>query len=265
VSVMVSLGLLQKYLGKARIPYSFECYQSVRSTNDVAKELLLAGKGHGTVVIADTQTGGRGRRDRPWFSHPGGIYMSIVLKPLDTIPFSHYTFLTGLTCAAVLRREASVPVMLKWPNDLLVDDQKLGGILSELVAGSDEEYYIVLGIGLNINLSLDDFPLDIRHKVTSLRIEGTDELSLERLIGGILRELDSRFLESDAAGIIEETRGLCCTIGRHVHIMESGQEYMGEAVGIAEDGALLVRNTEQGIMHIINGDVGHLRDTSGGS
>src|SRR5512147_472545 len=147
-------------------------FEVISSTNDHARELAEEGAGHGEVVIAESQTGGRGRRGRPWVSPPGrNAYFSVILRP--DLPPSRAPELTLLASVALCDalRQANVPAAIKWPNDLLVGDRKIAGILTELASEPERVHWAVVGIGVNVNAAAEDFPAELRDVATSVRIE----------------------------------------------------------------------------------------------
>lgn len=134
-------------------------FELISSTNDHARELAEEGAGHGEVVIADSQTGGRGRRGRPWVSPPGlNAYFSVILRP--ELPPARAPELTLLASVAICDalRQANVPAAIKWPNDLLVQDRKIAGILTEMASEPERVHWAVIGIGVNVNAAATDFP-----------------------------------------------------------------------------------------------------------
>ncbi|MGC8938865.1 MAG: biotin--[acetyl-CoA-carboxylase] ligase, partial [Thermodesulfovibrio sp.] len=147
-------------------------YDEVESTNSKANELLKQGYPSGTVVIADRQTKGKGRLGRTWISPSGkNLYMSIALKP--GIPPKYATLLTltsVVACTTALRRYTDIPVMIKWPNDMLIDDKKIGGILTEMKIEGEKIKSAVVGIGINVNMTEEDIPEEIKDIASSLKI-----------------------------------------------------------------------------------------------
>jgi BirA family biotin operon repressor/biotin-[acetyl-CoA-carboxylase] ligase len=169
--------------------------ESVPSTNDAARALALGGAGHGTAVIAREQTRGRGTRGRAWHSPAGlGLYVSFIIRGLrgGPVPSPHLLPLAaGLAASDALSAEAGVEVRLKWPNDLVHEGRKLGGILSEAVSGAPDGDFAVVGIGINVGHGPADFPGDLGASATSLRIAGARAATVDALFDGLCRALDS--------------------------------------------------------------------------
>jgi BirA family biotin operon repressor/biotin-[acetyl-CoA-carboxylase] ligase len=159
--------------------------KSCPSTNDLAKELALAGEEEGTVVIAEEQTKGRGMKGRKWHStRKKGIYLSVILRP----PHSNIALLplvAGLAVADAVFNSVGMRVKLRWPNDLVWGKKKLGGILCESGFSGSKANYVILGIGLNLNHGRDDFPEEIRDQATSLKLISKEDMDKNFLLGNL--------------------------------------------------------------------------------
>lgn len=240
------------------------CYDSVVSTNTVAAELAGAGSAEGTVVIADTQTGGRGRRGRAWRSPPGkNLYMSVLLRPdLSPRDASVLTLATAVAACAALRRATPLPVSIKWPNDLMVKGKKLGGILTEIRADMDRIFHAVVGIGININLTADDLPEDIKLTATSVLIETGTWRQRTPVAAEVLKELDRLYAllaAGERAAIIAAWRQLSDTLGRTVRAVLSDEAVTGIAEDIDDEGTLVIREESGAVRRISAGDITILR------
>ena len=218
------------------------------STNDLARDLASGGAGEGAAVLALEQSRGRGRLGRVWASPPGGLYLSVVLRPA----FSPARWpLIGVACslgaAAAAEAHARAPVRLKWPNDLLLDGGKVGGILVE--AGGDAA---VCGIGLNVLLPSGSGMGP--EGATWLAVRNPD-VSLNSLAPDVLFEFECRYVKLgvDPGALLAEWRARAVTLGRTVHV-EVAEPFDGVAEDIDTDGALLVR-TASGIRRVLAGDV----------
>ncbi|MGV8176124.1 MAG: biotin--[acetyl-CoA-carboxylase] ligase [Methanothrix sp.] len=211
----------------------------VDSTNAAA--IALAGKCQsGTVVLAEAQTSGRGRLSRPWASPPGGIWMSIILKP--EIPLSEVYQINMAASVAVCRAIGSylgLDIGIKWPNDLLIGEQKVCGILMEVGAQLDRLDYAVVGLGINANNSSSDFPPEWRS--TSLSEAAGREIDRCDLICRILGSMEEAFERLGSHEIYEEWRSRSLTLNRRVRIKSSAEDLIGEVVDLADDGALVLR------------------------
>jgi BirA family biotin operon repressor/biotin-[acetyl-CoA-carboxylase] ligase len=239
-------------------------FEVIGSTNDHARELAEEGAGHGEVVIAESQTGGRGRRGRPWSSPPGrNVYLSAILRP--DLPPSRAPELTLLTSVAICDalRQADVPAEIKWPNDLLVHGRKIAGILTELASEPEKVHWVVVGVGINVNATEADFPDDLKAIATSVRIERGAPAPRALFVAACLTALEGwldRHAEEGFAPIREAWRARSGTLGRDVTVKTGAQDVTGRAEDIDEAGALLVR-TERGLERILSGDVVMLRPT----
>jgi BirA family biotin operon repressor/biotin-[acetyl-CoA-carboxylase] ligase len=238
------------------------CYEQIGSTNDRAKELAEEGAEHGTVVVAESQTAGRGRRGRAWVSPPGrNLYFSVVLRPeLRPAEASELTLVASLAVCDALRH-AGVDAGIKWPNDLLASGKKIAGILTELAAEPDRVHWVVVGVGVNVNARVEDFPEELRSEATSVLLErGTPApralftaACLTALEGWVDRHADEGFEAVRAAW-----RERSVTLGREVLVRMDGRELRGVAEDIDEQGALVVRGPG-GPERVLAGDVVLLR------
>jgi BirA family biotin operon repressor/biotin-[acetyl-CoA-carboxylase] ligase len=240
-------------------------FEVISSTNDHARELAEEGAGHGEVVIAESQTGGRGRRGRPWVSPPGrNATFSVVLRP--DLPPARAPALTLLASVAICDalRQANVPAAIKWPNDLLVGERKIAGILTELASEPERINWAVVGIGVNVNAAREDFPPELRETATSVLIERGAPAPRALFVAACLTSLE-RWLDCHAEEgfepVREAWRARAATLGREVAVRTEGREIAGRAEDVDEAGALLVR-TDAGVERILSGDVVHLRSPS---
>ena len=236
----------------------------VESTNSFAMELADKGASHGTVVIADSQTKGRGRMGRTWISPSGGnIYMSVILTP--PMEFKEATLLTimaGVACCGALRNTTGLPVEIKWPNDLMVSHRKLGGILTEIKSGAGKMVYAVMGIGINVNTKLKDFPPEVRTIATSISNEKGKTESRTVLIAEILNGLDHWYrvlAQKEEKTLLDEWRRLTSTMGKHVQVTMGEEIINGIAHDIDDEGRLIVRLLSGALRRISFGDLVVLR------
>ncbi|MFQ5832593.1 MAG: biotin--[acetyl-CoA-carboxylase] ligase [Candidatus Thorarchaeota archaeon] len=237
-------------------------FDEVDSTNNVAKSFIQDGVTDGLVVISATQTAGRGRFLRSWVSPPGGLYTSLVVKPiLSPADMPPLGILAGCSTAAAVRSTCSLDVHLKWPNDILVDEKKVGGILSESIIEEDQVVSVILGIGINVNLELDDYPEDLRNGMTTILHETGQETSIEELAASLLGETYSRISEVEARQtflpVLSEYKKVCNTLGRRVIVEQTDATLEGTALDVDESGALVLE-TGEGIEIVSAGDVQHL-------
>ncbi len=239
----------------------FFYYPAIGSTNDKAKELAAGGAEEGTLVIADAQTAGRGRLDRNWFSPPGlGLYMSFVLRPGVAPDRSAGSLMAVSLAAAEAVEELGIQgvVGIKWPNDLVAEHRKVAGVLSEIGVSGGKVDWCVVGIGINVNHTLADFPVELRDKATSLRElchRRIDRLDLMKsLIAGVSR-WNGRFTRDGLEPLIAQWRRRSAILGKRVRVETSGEVVVGTAVGLEPDGALRVK-LESGAEEVLHvGDV----------
>jgi BirA family biotin operon repressor/biotin-[acetyl-CoA-carboxylase] ligase len=237
-------------------------FDAIGSTSDHAKALAEEGAGHGEVVIAETQTSGRGRRGRSWVSPPRkNAYFSAVLRP--DLPPARAPELTLVASVAICDalRHANVAPGIKWPNDLLVGGRKIAGILTELAAEPEGIQWVVLGIGVNVNARPEDFPEELRGEATSVLIERGEPAPRALLVAACLTALEGwldRHAEEGFAPIRQAWRERSVTLGREVLVRAEGRELVGTAEDIDDSGALLVRAGD-GLERILAGDVSLLR------
>ncbi len=231
------------------------------STNSDAMELGHNDGAAGTVVLAASQNGGRGRLGKKWVSPPGsGLYFSLLLRPsLDPADLPKITLSAGVAlCRAVSQFSLSAP-MIKWPNDLLIDGKKCGGILTESEFGPAGQPLVILGIGLNVFTPEETFPAELRHKTTSLQRYAQSLIPLPALLQEILVEVDAvinRLEKGYFADILEEWRMLDATIGKSLSWVTTNHRVIcGISLGPDNEGRLHIRDS-QGIIHeVLSGDI----------
>ena len=235
---------------------------SVDSTNTEAKKLLIQGEGEGLIVTANCQTAGRGRKNRIWLSPVGGLYFSLILRPrirAENAP------LLGLLGACAVARSLSAlgveNVSLKWPNDVLVKQSKIAGILSDTVSLGSEVIGAVIGIGVNQNCPVSEMPQGLQWPTTSIIDELGISTSVESLLCSIVNEIDELLQSVEKEGsfsaVLNEWRELSSTIGSKVRVHEDDNFVDGIAKNIDSNGALIVQ-TDDGFVTVFQGDVSHL-------
>ncbi len=230
------------------------------STNDAVQQLAGEGHAEGLVVFAETQTQGRGRLGRHWASARGkGLWFSVLLRP--TMAPSETTQLTAAAATALVRAlhaETGLALNIKWPNDILIRDCKVAGILTELNADLDHVRHIVLGMGINVSHSPSDFPVELRAQAISLRQAAGKPVHRASLAAAVLRELDRdyrRILARDFDSVSEEWESHCSTLGREVAISQGPRTLRGRAEALDPSGALLLRTEHGRLERITGGDV----------
>jgi len=238
-------------------------YETVGSTNAIALD-LPNGENEGAVVLSDSQEKGRGRLGRTWISPPGvNIHMSVVLKPeIKAADATLITLMAGVVCAVALRKTTGLEVRIKWPNDLVVSDRKLGGILTELKIYGNMIVSAVVGVGINVNIDREGFPGEIRMTATSAKIETGKRFSREIIVAEILNEMHRWYdalKKMDREKILSGWRRLTSTIGRNVMVAAGGETYRGLAESVDEEGRLLLRLPSGEIRRVSSGDLTMLR------
>ncbi len=237
----------------------------IGSTNTAAAGLAAKGQRHGTVIIADSQTEGRGRRGRTWASPAGkNLYLSVIVRPgIPPRDASILTLMSAVACSSSIRRLSSVPVSIKWPNDLMAGDKKIGGILTEMKADADSIDYAVIGVGINLNLDSYDMPDNIRETATSVMLQTGSPQSRTLYALEIIKSLDcwyTTLLQSGKGPVIDAWKSLSSTIGRTVTAITGEAKLIGLAEGIDDEGLLILRLQDSSVIKINAGDVTIMRE-----
>ncbi len=237
-----------------------QVFEETTSTNDVIEKLARDGVKEGAVVFAESQTRGRGRLGRKWLSPAkGGLWFSVLLRP-DLRP-QEATRLTVASATALRRAiesQTGLKPDIKWPNDILIGGKKVAGILTELNAELDHIKYVILGIGVDVNINQGDFPAELRKLATSLKAELGKPVSRPELAVAILRELDhdyARIAAGQFPALADEWEEHGTTIGQDVVIRMGDHQLRGRAESLGEDGELLLRTEHGHLERIIGGDV----------
>ncbi|MFB3924821.1 MAG: biotin--[acetyl-CoA-carboxylase] ligase [Syntrophales bacterium] len=234
--------------------------EEVGSTNDYASELAGQGAPEGTVVIADRQKEGKGRLGRTWQSPPYvNLYTSVILRPdIEPEVSPRITLVAGIAVAETLIQYCREGVSLKWPNDVLINGKKVCGILTEMKSGEGKVDFIVVGVGVNINMLRHEFDEELRECATSLRQEIGTEVHrpdfIVRLFDGFGRWYRI-FLSGDFEAVRERWTALSGMAGRHVRITSRDRTETGVVTGMSERGGLLIQIAGNGVKEIISGDV----------
>jgi BirA family biotin operon repressor/biotin-[acetyl-CoA-carboxylase] ligase len=252
--------LLSRLAPGAGIGRDIRVFRETTSTSDVAEKLARDGAAEGVVVIAESQTAGRGRLGRRWVSPAGkGLWLSVLLRP----PFrpqqtTQLTIAAAVAVARAVHTQTGLLPEVKWPNDLLLGGRKFGGILTELSGEQDRVRHAVLGIGVDVNVVASDLPVEVRRIATSLRIALGRPVPRAELAVALLRELEAdyrRLLAGRFEEIADEWERLCTTIGRDLEVEIGGRRVRGRAESLDTDGALLLRTEHGRLERITGGDV----------
>lgn len=244
--------------------WRLEFHERLDSTNRLCWQRGLEGHAQGLVVLADAQTSGRGRLQREWHSPPGSnLYFSMLLRP--RVKLSHVALLNFVAAVAGARacHNLGAEVGIKWPNDLLARSswKKLCGVLAELKSDGKAVDFVVLGVGLNVNLAESALPQVLSERATSLQILTGRPLNRAQVLAEFIREFSdsySAFCHEELETIFNEWRRLNMTLGQRVQFELSGMTLEGVAEGLDEHGSLLVR-TADGLVAVTAGDVGLVR------
>jgi BirA family transcriptional regulator, biotin operon repressor / biotin---[acetyl-CoA-carboxylase] ligase len=248
-------------LGKTKvIGRDIRVFQETTSTNDVIEKLAHDGVKEGVVVFAESQTRGRGRLGRKWLSPAKrGLWFSVLLRPdLHPQETTQLTVASATALRRAIESHTGLKPEIKWPNDILVHGRKAAGILTELSAELDQVKYVILGIGVDVNLNPGDFPAELRKLATSLKAELGKPVLRPELAVAILRELDhdyARIAAGHFTDVADEWEAHCITIGHNVVIRTGERQIRGRAEALGEDGTLLLRTDHGHLERIVGGDL----------
>jgi BirA family biotin operon repressor/biotin-[acetyl-CoA-carboxylase] ligase len=236
-------------------------FDEVESTNDEAHRLAEAGALHGEVVVADFQTRGRGRRGRSWVAPRGkALTFSVVLRPaIAPARAPEITIAAAVAAAEAAREMGAGSARIKWPNDVECKGRKIAGLLTELRAEPDRVRHAVLGVGVNVSLQMHDFPEELRPVATSLLLESGERQPRPLVCARLLEHVEEWLSLHETEGfgpVADRWRELSSTLGRRVRIT-GADPIEGDAVDLAEDGALLVRAAGGALVRVLAGDVEH--------
>jgi BirA family biotin operon repressor/biotin-[acetyl-CoA-carboxylase] ligase len=224
------------------------------STMDIARDLARKGCPDFSVVIAGQQKKGRGRLKRTWLSAPGGLYFTMVLRPRIPAVFStRVNFAASMILARTLRRMFAVEAMVKWPNDILIDDLKLAGMLSEMEAEGEMVSFINIGLGINVN----NDPTAVEPKAVSLRKVTGKTVSKQKLLAKYLDEFEAYLNTTDLEDAISEWKHYAVTLNRMVRVVTEREVLEGLAVDVDKDGGLLMELADGSSRRVIYGDCFH--------
>lgn len=252
----ITAGLATKRVGSSVL-----CLKETDSTNSVAFKMAEEGAPEGTVVIADTQSAGKGRLGRVWLSPPGvNLYCSVVLRPaIAPVAACQLTFLSVVAVARAVERCTKLKPQIKWPNDILINGKKVAGLLNEMNAETEKVNFVVLGIGVNLNLRMSTLSQGLlRHPATSLLEEGGEEVDRIRFTRVLLEELDQlygNFLVEGDGPVRAEWLARSAIKGRSVKVSQQNREFRGVVQGVDSFGALLVLLSDGTLETVLSGDV----------
>jgi len=258
---LVTAAEIREGLATMLLGQSIVYRDTIDSTNTLAQQLAMNGAPEGTLVIADEQTNGRGRRGRNWFSPPhSGIWMSLILRP--QLPLAHaaqITLVAAIALAKALSKVTGVTAGIKWPNDILFGKKKCCGILTEMHAESDQIHHLVVGIGINVNVPEEAFPEELREIATSLQaIKGT-RIPRADVVQAVLNEFEPLYRqyvnEGGFGSLRDEWKRQSITLGREVVAQTARGTTIGKALDIDEFGVLLVEKADGEVEKIYSADI----------
>ena len=260
---------IQRALTTTTLGRTLHVLDIAASTNSLAARMAQEDAPHGTVVVAESQSAGRGRLGRHWYSPPGkNLYCSVLLRT----PLSHERLarwlswaplIAALATARAIQEITGLSPSLKWPNDILLGSRKAGGVLCESGNLGSPASYVVIGIGLNVNIQAGEFPEELRDIATSLAAEADRPIDRSALLAALLLGLETRcdaFLAGREADIHREYVVRCATLGRQVRVERAGADHAtGLAKSVGADGSLRIVRDDGSYLDIHAGDVIHLR------
>ena len=251
----ISSNLKTSFIGK-----DISFYKDTGSTNDAARAFAIKGAREGFAVVADSQTKGKGRLGRSWESPAGvNIYTSIVLRPSIMPLFApQLTLVSAVAVAEAISKYSQKTPEVKWPNDILINSKKVAGILTEMNSETDRINFVIIGIGVNINMTRKMFPEELRPIATSLKEEIGKEISRIDFIQTLYLNLETwykRYLKHGFEPIRRAWTGYFTMAGRVVKVRQMDKAIVGVAMGIDDNGVLLLREKSGNITRIISGDV----------
>jgi BirA family biotin operon repressor/biotin-[acetyl-CoA-carboxylase] ligase len=255
------LNELEPFLDTDFIGRKVVYLDSIDSTNIYAKKRAEEPFTEGTIIIAEEQSAGRGRLGRYWVSPRGkGIWMSIMLKP-DILPADapKLTIVAAYAVVNAIWSCCNLESRIKWPNDIVAGGKKLCGILTEMSAEADEIKYVVIGIGINANLGVDDFGPEVSSIATSISIESGRDISRKALVASVLREFEKAYKDFERTGsikfLLDEYKNKSAVLGKEIRIISRKEEITGLAIDISEEGHLMVRLGDGSVREIMSGEV----------
>ena len=243
----------------AWIGQKMECFEVIGSTNTTAMQMAEEGAPHGTLVVADRQDSGKGRRGRSWVMPAGiAIAMSIVLKPEELLPGNApmLTLVSALAVARAIREQTGLEAAIKWPNDIVIDGKKVCGMLTEMSTQIDYINHIVVGIGINVHN--EQFPEELIDRATSLYLASGKHFSRAVLVEAVCENFEHYYeifmRTQELSGLQAEYDSWMVNKDRQVRILDPQGEYEGKSLGITERGELLVE-TPEGVRKVDSGEV----------
>jgi biotin-[acetyl-CoA-carboxylase] ligase BirA-like protein len=234
-------------------------FRELPSTNDMAKELALIGAKEGTVVVAQTQTHGKGRLGREWISPAGGLWFSVIFRPkVSPEHASKLTLLAAVAVAKTLDKLYHLKPEVKWPNDVLIGGKKVCGILTEASTKGEHLNFVVIGFGINANFPLSKLPAFLHESSTTLQEKLNKQVAVETVLRAVLEETEQYytfFSKGKFDIVLAEWRRLAKFLGSYVYVTSLNEKVEGWATDVDEQGALMVKLKDHTTRRIVAGDV----------
>ncbi len=251
----ISPILRTKWMGK-KIHY----FNTIDSTNSTAYQLALKGAKEGEVVIGESQEKGRGRLGRQWVSPPFlNLYLSVILRPeIPPHQASLITLMAAVATADAIEKYAHLTPSIKWPNDLLLRKRKVAGLLNEIHSETDRIHFVILGMGINLNMDEEGFPKEIRAKATSLKRETGRPVSRKAFVSLLLEELErwyGIFLKEGGSPLLKAWKARAQIEGKRIRVTSFGEVLTGRAVDVDSDGALILTTGDGERKRVVAGDI----------
>lgn len=256
---ILTLEEVEEYMNTNFIGRNIHYFNSLSSTNTKAKEIAIQAK-EGTIIVAEEQIRGKGRLGRSWTSPKGkGIWMSIILKPkVDPAKVAKIT-LIGAAAVNQGLKDIGIKSYIKWPNDIIIDGKKVCGILTEMSCELNMINYVIMGIGINVNLGREDFDDELIDKATSLKEVVGEEIDRKKLLAYVLNHFEELYIPFKESGDISKTIQVCrresILIGKEVRIINGDTEKSGKVLGIDNEGQLIVEHGDGSIEELFSGEV----------
>ena len=252
-------GIINKALESNHLVSKIEVYDSVESTQTIAKQGLVDNQ-HTMLILSDEQTKGRGRFNRNWSSSKGkGLWMSVVLRPnVSFAMIPKFNLFIALGIRDAIQAFSRDKVEIKWPNDIYINDKKVCGFLTEMVANADAVEAIICGIGITLSHQEEDFSDMIRHRATSIRLHHSEEINRYQFLKRLIEEIEKRyhqFLNSSFETIRDEYIRTSNIWHRKLTFTENGEQFIGEAIDINNDGFLIVKDEDNQTRRLISADI----------
>ena len=251
--------LRTKWMGR-----SIHHFHSMDSTNSMAYQLALQGAEEGEIVVAESQKKGRGRLGRKWYSPPlTNLYLSVILRPeIPPQQASLITLMAAVATAGAIHKFSGLHPTIKWPNDILLKNRKVAGLLNEIHSETDRIHFVILGVGVNLNMDEKMFSKEIRSLATSLKRETGESVSRKAFLQTLLEELEmwyETFLKEGASPVLKAWREKAQIQGRPVKVTSFGEVLSGTAIDVDSDGALVLETKEGERKRVVAGDVEYAR------